>query len=96
MFFTFVDLVGVVYNVFHKEKCDLYWKNKDQEEGQRRTVPINLETFCHVLSLLVETYERLLSPFEKPSSSSKELLGMPKALSRCCKLSHLGWLPCSQ
>ena len=90
MFFTFVDLVGVVYNLFHKERCDLCWKNKDQEEGRRRTASINLETFCRVLPLLVEIRGHLLTPFEKTSSSNKEPLGMPKALSRFYKLSHLG------
>ena len=89
MFFTSIDLLGVVQKVFYEERCDLCWKNKDQEEGRRRTVPINLEAFCHVLSLLVETRGCLLSPFEKPYSSSKEPLEMPKAFSRCCKLSHL-------
>ena len=83
MFFTFVDLVGVVYNLFPEERCDLCRKNKDQEEGQRRIALINLETFGHVLPLLVETQGRLLPPFEKPYSSSKEPLVMPKALSIC-------------
>ena len=96
MFFTSVDLIGMVLNVFHEERCDLCWKNKDQEEGRRRTIPVNLETFCRVLPLFVETCGRLLSPFEKPYGSSKEPLEMPKALSGCCKLSHLGWLACSQ
>ena len=93
MLFTFVDLVDLVYNLFHEEICDLCWKNKEQEEGQRRTVPINLETFCRVLPFLVETCGHLLPLFEKPYSSSKEPLETPKALSRYCKLSHLGWLP---
>ena len=31
--FTFVDLVGLIYKIFHKEKFNLCWKNKDQEEG---------------------------------------------------------------
>ena len=70
MLFTFVDLVGVVQNIFHEERCDLCWKNKDQEEGRRRTASINLETICRVLPL-VETCGRLLPPFEKPSSSKK-------------------------
>ena len=90
MFFTFIDLVGVVYNLFHEERCDICWKNKDQEEGKKRTVSINLETYCHVLLLLVEKRGHLLPSFEMPYSSSKEPLGMPKTLSGCCKLSHLG------
>ena len=72
MLFTSIDLVGVVYNVFHVERCDLCLKNKDQEEGRRRTIPINLETFYRVLPLLVEMHGRLLPPFEKPSSINKE------------------------
>ena len=71
MLFTFVELVGMVYNIFHEEICDLYCKNKDQEEGRRRAVPINLETFYRVVPLLVETCGRILPPFEKPSKSSK-------------------------
>ena len=75
MFHIFVDLVGVVSEVFHEERCYFCWKNKDHGEGQRKTVSINLETFCRVLPLLVETCGRLLPPFEKPSSSSKEPSG---------------------
>ena len=30
--FTFVDLVGMVYEYFHEEIYDLCWKNKDQEK----------------------------------------------------------------
>ena len=74
MFFTSVYLVGVVYNVFYEERCDLCWKNKDQEEGRRRTILINLETFCRVLPLLVEIRGHLIPPFDKTSSSSKEPL----------------------
>ena len=72
--FNFVDLVGLVHEIFHKERFDLCWKNKDQEEDQSRICSTNLEAFYCVLPLLVEMSGRLLPPFEMMFSSSKGLL----------------------
>ena len=30
--FTYVDCVGLVYEIFHKEIFDLCWKNKDRKK----------------------------------------------------------------
>ena len=68
---TLVELDGVVYDLFHKERRDLCWKNKDLRRSRRRTSPIYLEPFYRVLPLLVDTGGRLLPPCEKSSSSSK-------------------------
>ena len=53
-------------------------KSKDQEEDRRRTCSTNLETFCRVLSLLIETGGHLLPPFETITSSNKKLLWSAK------------------
>ena len=67
-----VDLVGLVYEIFHKEIFDLCWKNKDWEEGRRRSRTMNLERFCYVLPLLIEISEHILPPIKMLSSSSKQ------------------------
>ena len=67
---TLVDLVGVVYVIFHEERGDLCWRNKDPRRRCRRTGPIYLEPFYRVLPLLVDTGGRLLPPCEKSLSSS--------------------------
>ena len=90
--FTFVDLVVLMYEIFHKEKIVLCWKNKDWEEGRNRIRSTNLEAFYCVLPLLVETSGRLLPPFEMMSSSSKGLLWLAKGASCGCKLLNLRWL----
>ena len=71
IFFHLEDLFELVYGIFHKERFDLCLRNKDQEEERRRFRTMNLERFCFVLPLLVETSERLLPPFEIISIHNK-------------------------
>ena len=84
-----VDLVGLIYDIFHKEKFDLCWKNKYREEGRRRSRTMNLERFCCVLPLLVETSGRLILPFKMMSNSSKKLLWLAKVACNACSISKI-------
>jgi len=93
---TFVDLVGMVYNLFHEERCDLCWKNKDQEEDWRRTASMNLETFCRVLPLLVETCGCLIPPLRSLLEASKHPMGQPRDSPDAANFLNLGWLPLPQ
>ena len=63
--------------------------SKDLEEDRRRTASMYLETFCRVLSLLVETCGRILPPLEMLSSSSKAPPWSPKEVLHSSKQSQI-------
>ena len=52
--YTFVDLVGVVYIIFHKEILDLYLKSKDLLKKTMENRPQHHKSFCRVIPLLVD------------------------------------------
>ena len=68
---TFVDLVGMVYEVFPQGKDEVLLEEQRLRRRSEKNCLDVPETFCRVLSLLVETYGRLLPPLEMMSSSSK-------------------------
>ena len=64
-------------------------KSKDLEEGRRRSNSIDLESFCRVLPLLVETRGRLLPPLEMISSSRKAPPWLAKEVLHSSNLSQI-------
>ena len=68
-----VDLVGLVYESFTKKDM-IFLVEQRSRRRIAEACSTNLETFCHVLPILVETSGRLLPPFEMITSSSKKFL----------------------
>ena len=67
-----MDLVGMVYGAFSQRKDEVLLEEQRPRRRLMKNFRMNLECFCYVLLLLVETSERLLPPLEMISSSSKE------------------------
>ena len=92
MIYTFLDLAGVVYMIFHKERLDLCWKSKDRLERMMENRSQHHEAFCRVIPLLVDASGHLLLPLEMMSRSIKRALWSSKEVLFGYNLSQIWWL----